>query len=196
MKNVPNILSTIRILLVPLFLYLYLNSSFIFGALGIAVFSIAAFTDFLDGHIARKHDIETTLGTFLDPLADKVLTFSVFIVLYIIDSTLYPLWAILVIILRDVFITLMRIYAERNGHTMKTRNTAKAKTLIQLLFLYIALVLDLLHRLNNSLGDFSRSILDTPVMYYATVFVALLTLYTGLEYIYVNRSFMFKKHDA
>lgn len=163
------------------------------GIFGVVVFTVAALTDFLDGHLARKHEIESTLGTFLDPLADKVLTFSAFVVLYIVSPALYPLWAILIIIFRDIFVTLMRIYAERKGKTMKTRNTAKAKTVVQLVFLYLALLLDLLQRLNNIFGDISKSILDTSAMYWVTVAVALLTLYTGLEYIYVNRTFFFGK---
>lgn len=195
MKNIPNILSVIRILLAPVFLYLYWQESLLLGILGLVIFTIAALTDFLDGHLARKHEIETTLGTFLDPLADKVLTFSAFFVLPFISTDLFPWWAIGVIVFRDVFITVLRIFAESKNTTMETRKSAKVKTAVQLTFLYIGLLVGVFKGHDNMVGSFADSILDTQIMYILTMFVTAFTAYTGLEYVVVNRQ-LFSKTNA
>lgn len=187
MKNVPNILSVIRILLVPLFLYLYWHGSVFWGMVGLVIFSIAAFTDFLDGHLARKHDLESALGTFLDPLADKVLTFSAFFTLPFINSSLFPWWAIGVIVFRDIFVTVMRIVAKLRKTTMQTRKTGKVKTVTQLIFLYIGLLLGLFRGNPHWYGRLADAILDTQIMFYLTVFVAAFTAYSGIEYVIKNR---------
>ena len=195
MKNVPNILSAIRILLAPVFLYLYWQESLLLGILGLVIFTIAALTDFLDGHLARKHEIETSLGTFLDPLADKVLTFSAFFVLPFISTDLFPWWAIGVIVFRDVFITIFRIFAESKNTTMETRKSAKVKTAVQLTFLYIGLLVGVFKGHDNIIGSLADSILDTQRMYILTMFVTAFTAYTGLEYVVVNRQ-LFSKNNA
>ena len=195
MKNVPNILSTIRILLAPVFLFLYWQESLLLGILSLVIFTIAAITDFFDGHLARKHEIESTLGTFLDPLADKVLTFSAFFVLPFISNDLFPWWAIGVIVFRDVFITLLRIFAKSRSTTMETRTTAKVKTTVQLVFLYIGLLLGVFKGHANLIGSLADSILDTQIMYVLTLFVTAFTAYSGLEYVVINRK-LFSKSNA
>lgn len=194
MKNVPNILSTIRILLAPVFLYLYWQGSLFWGILALVIFSVAAFTDFLDGHLARKHEIESALGTFLDPLADKVLTFSAFFTLPFIDSHLFPWWAVAVIVFRDIFVTVMRIVAKSRQTPMETRKTGKIKTAVQLVFLYIGLILGVFRGHPHWSGELADTILDTEIMLYLTVFVAAFTAYSGVEYVVKNkRLFTLKK---
>lgn len=192
MKNVPNILSALRIVLTPVFLFLYWQGSFWGGVLGLLVFSIAAFTDFLDGYLARRYNLETPLGTFLDPLADKMLTFSAFISLIFIEEQLFPWWAIALIIFRDVFITVMRIVAKMRNTTLKTRKVGKIKTVIHLIFLFTGLILGVLRRDHSWLGKFAVAILSTKTMYVLTILVMLYTVYTGLEYVIANRR-LFKK---
>ncbi len=192
MKNVPNILSTIRILLAPVFLYLFLQDSLVLGLLGVLVFTIAAITDFFDGHLARKHNIESHFGVFLDPLADKVLTFGAFIVLPFVNEEQFPWWAVWVIIGRDLAITLLRIYTKRRHVMMKTRKTAKAKTTIQLVFLYIALLVSVFAGKGYMLSEYADHIMQSGILYYLFLFTAGFTLYSGLEYLYVNRQ-VFRK---
>ncbi len=193
MKNVPNILSALRIILAPIFLYLYLQVDLFWSAISIVIFTIAAITDFFDGHIARKHEIETPLGVFLDPLADKFLTFSAFIVLPFIDEQQFPWWAVFVIIFRDVFITSLRIFAKRRKMDMETRFIAKTKTTVQMVFLYIALLVGVFAGHEIWLGSIANSILSTDFMYYLMLFVTALTAYSGMEYVVINRG-LFKKN--
>lgn len=187
MKNLPNILSALRIVLAPVFLYMYLQGGLVWGGLSILVFTIAAITDFFDGHYARKYQIETPLGVFLDPLADKFLTFSAFIVLPFVDPTQFPWWAVIAIIIRDVFMTTLRIYAKRKKILMKTRYTAKTKTTIQLVFLYIALLLGLFQGTGNIIATWAEIILDTGIMFYLMMFVTFITVYSAVEYVFANK---------
>ncbi|GAB5408172.1 MAG: CDP-diacylglycerol--glycerol-3-phosphate 3-phosphatidyltransferase [Balneolaceae bacterium] len=159
------------------------------------VYIIAAITDYFDGYYARKYQVETTLGIFLDPLADKFLTFSGFFVLPFIDSEQFPWWAIGIIIFRDVVITVFRVYTNRKKQPMITRFTAKAKTTIQMIFLYLGLVVGLFQNVNFFLGDWARLLLSTDILLYLLIFVASVTLYSGIEYIVVNKSVFKKSSD-
>jgi len=192
MHRIPNILSSVRIILSPIFLFLWFQDEFILKFMGLVVYIIAAVTDYFDGYYARKYAVESKLGIFLDPLADKFLTFSGFCVLPFIDSELFPWWAIGVIIFRDVVITIFRVYTNRKKQPMITRFTAKAKTTIQMIFLYLGLVVGLFQNVEFFLGDWVRFLLDTQILLYLLIFVASVTLYSGVEYIVINKS-VFKK---
>ncbi len=196
MKNVPNILSAVRIVLAPIFLYLYLQDQLILQLISIVIFTIAAITDYFDGHIARKHEIESQMGVFLDPLADKVLTFSAFIVLPFVDESQFPWWAVIAIIARDVFVTLLRIYSKKQNITMKTRMTAKTKTTVQMVFLYIGLLVGAFAKKGFILSTYADWILQSGIMFILMLFVTGLTLYSGLEYVYVNRTLFSKTNRS
>ncbi len=192
MHRIPNILSGTRIILSPVFLILWFQGDFWLKAVALAIYIIAAVTDYFDGYYARKYQVETNLGIFLDPLADKFLTFSGFIVLPFIDTTQFPWWAIGLIIFRDVFITVLRVYMNKKKQPMHTRFTAKAKTTIQMIFLYIGLVVGLFQGVDFFVGDWIELLLSTNILLVLMIFVTFVTLYSGFEYIYINRS-VFKK---
>ncbi len=195
MHRIPNILSSVRIILSPIFLFLWFQDEFLLKLVGLVVYIIAAVTDYFDGYYARKYEVETTLGIFLDPLADKFLTFSGFFVLPFIDEEQFPWWAIGLIIFRDVVITIFRVYTNRKKQPMITRFTAKAKTTIQMIFLYLGLVVGLFKNVDFFLGDWVRMLLGTDILLYLMIFVASVTLYSGIEYIVINKS-VFKKSSS
>ncbi len=105
---IPNILSLIRIILVPLFLFFFFSNSNNSIFLSLLIFTVASITDFFDGFIARKFNQISTLGKFLDPLADKILTLSVFSSFLFLDIISY--WMFFLIISRDIIVTLIRIF--------------------------------------------------------------------------------------
>lgn len=187
-KNLPNILSSIRIVLAPIFLFMYLQDEMIWRSLSIAVFATAAITDFFDGYLARHYGIESELGVFLDPLADKFLTFAGFLCLPFLDAALFPWWAIIVIIVRDVLVTLMRLYAGRKNYSMETRFMAKLKTAVQMVFLYSILLIGVFAGSNVELGEWARSVLDTSIPSYALYAVTAITVYSGIEYVFINQN--------
>ncbi|MCG2590485.1 CDP-diacylglycerol--glycerol-3-phosphate 3-phosphatidyltransferase [Rhodohalobacter sulfatireducens] len=195
-QKIPNILSGFRLLLAPIFLYLFIQDQIFWRAISLVIFFIAAATDFIDGYIARRFNAESDFGVFLDPLADKFLTFAGFICLPFLDPSQFPLWAILLIVVRDVAITALRIFANRKGVIMQTRYMAKVKTAIQMMYLYIALIFGLLMLFRGRFGEMIQIILDSNVFYTGLMLVMIITLYSGIEYIVVNRalfSSQFKK---
>lgn len=188
MHNVPNILSSFRLLLAPIFLYLFIQDQIFWRALSLLIFFVAAATDFVDGYIARRFDAESEFGIFLDPLADKFLTFAGFICLPFLDSDQFPMWAVLLIIIRDISVTALRIYATRKGVIMETRYMAKVKTALQMIYLYIALIFGLLMLFSNQVGEILQLIIDSNIFFTGLMIVTAVTLYSGIEYIVVNRT--------
>jgi CDP-diacylglycerol---glycerol-3-phosphate 3-phosphatidyltransferase len=187
MKRVPNLLSWLRMLLAPVFVVLYLQDEILWAALSVPVFAVAAITDYLDGYIARHYGVRSDFGVFLDPLADKVLTFSGFISLSIYYTEFFPWVGIVLIVGRDIFITMLRLYAKKRGKSMKTSNSAKAKTFTQLTFLIIALLAGVFARTEFSLGNLSSWLLESGLLTWFFFAVVLFTVYTAVEYIVTNR---------
>jgi len=185
--KIPNLLSSLRLLMAPLFLYLFIQDDLLLRGISLVVFAVAAITDAVDGYLARKYEVESEVGIFLDPLADKFLTFAGFVCLPFLDPSQFPWWAISLIVLRDVSITLLRIYTKRKNITLKTRNTAKAKTAIQMAFLYITLLTGFLLLFGGGFGEMVRSVFDTNIFYWGMMIVTAVTVYSGVEYIVVNR---------
>lgn len=196
MRSIPNILSTIRLILAPVFLLLYLQDEVVWRALSLGVFAVAVVTDFFDGYIARHYEAQTPYGVFLDPLADKFLTFAGFICLPFIDAGQFPWWAIGVIVFRDVAITGLRLAADYRQIPMETRVTAKLKTLLQMFFLYMVLVVGLFIRTDVWVSEPALRLMESGVLGWAMIFVVVFTLYSGIEYLVVNKEiFSLNEHS-
>lgn len=166
---------------------MYLQPELIWASLSVAVFAVAAVTDYFDGLIARQYGVKSNVGVFLDPLADKFLTFAGFICLPFISEQ-FAWWVIGLIFARDISITIMRIIADRRGFKMKTSNSAKIKTAVQMGFLYVTLLIGVFIKTDIMVGDFSRYILDTGVFGILLYVVMLITIYTGFEYVMMNKN--------
>jgi len=196
-KKIPNILSFIRLILAPVFLFMYLQDETVWRALSIAVFAVAAATDFFDGFIARYYGTESDYGVFLDPLADKFLTFAGFICLPFVSPAQFPWWAVIVIMARDVIITGLRLFAGRKNITMNTRITAKIKTFSQMIFLYSMLILGVFLNSDSSYQDNIQSFFSTGIPGILMIAIVVITVYSGLEYLFVNRQlFSSGSHEA
>ena len=127
--NLPNKLTVLRVIMVPFFVVFMLIPSLGGAAnkyIALALFCIASFTDFLDGHLARKNNLVTNFGKFMDPLADKLLVCSALICL----SSLGKLatWIVLVIIAREFIISGFRLVASDNGIVIAASYWGKFKT--------------------------------------------------------------------
>ncbi len=192
----PNILSIIRLLLAPIFLILYIQDEVVWRALSIAVFAVAVFTDYIDGYIARLYKAQTPVGVFLDPLADKFLTFAGFICLPFIDPQQFPWWAVGVIIFRDVVVTCMRVIADYRNISMQTRYTAKVKTMSQMLFLYLVLMVGVFLSTDVWLSVYATELMETGILSWAMLAIVVLTVYSGLEYIFMNKEIFLISKNA
>ena len=124
--NLPNALTIFRVILTPIFIYLLFSSSMYSNLYALIIFILASVTDAFDGYYARKYNIETEFGNFLDPLADKILVSSAFISFYLLD--LIELWMVVVILSRDFFITILRhvINKSRDKMTTTIHNSIKS----------------------------------------------------------------------
>ncbi len=196
MRQLPNILSTVRLILAPIFLMLYVQDEVVWRALSVGVFAVAVVTDFFDGYIARLYHAQTEYGVFLDPLADKFLTFAGFICLPFIDATQFPWWAIGVIVFRDILVTAMRILADYRNVSMDTRLTAKFKTMGQMFFLYLVLLVGVFIETDVWLSRYCIQLLQSGILGWLMVAIVVLTLYSGLEYIYINKNLFSYHKDA
>lgn len=182
----------------PVFLFFYIQEDIWLRGISLVIFLVAALTDFFDGYIARKYEVESKFGVFLDPLADKFLTFAGFVCLPFLSPDQFPWWAIILIVIRDLGITLLRIYADRSNLTMETRSSAKAKTAIQMIYLYAALIFGLLLLLGGRVGEAVQSVFEMDLFYWGMIAVMAITVYSGLEYLFVNRQLFSKsaRHES
>ena len=140
--NLPNKLTIFRVMLIPIFLvFLFLQDAIPFGKwIALAVFIIASLTDLADGKIARKYNLVTDFGKFMDPLADKLLTCSAMIAL--IELGRIPAWIVIVIIAREFTISGFRLIAADKGRVIAAGWWGKIKTTFQM-FMVIFLIADL-----------------------------------------------------
>lgn len=141
--NLPNKITISRILLIPIFLifmlvpfgfgdlYLINDSIPISHLIGALIFIIASTTDWIDGHLARKHNLVTNLGKFLDPLADKLLVSAALITL--VELQLAPSWMVIVIISREFAVTGLRLVAAGEGVVLAAGQMGKLKTVFQII---------------------------------------------------------------
>jgi len=143
--SIPNLISLLRIVLIPLFLYLIFTPTWTHRLWALAVFVFASFTDFLDGWLARKLKQESEMGKFLDPLADKILVIAALVAFLILDP-LVPLWMVIVIVGRDVLITLMRYLAIKKGETLRTSHFGKIKTAFQMISIIVVIMVFVVRR--------------------------------------------------
>lgn len=184
--NLPNRLTLFRIILIPLAMLAYL---FPYSAYGITptifhvgevrissinlivlvIYIIAAFTDMLDGMIARKHNLITTFGKFLDPIADKLLTTTMFILF--VSRAIIPVVPVIIMIARDIFVDGCRMIASSNGKVVAAQTMGKVKTVLQMVT--VALIL---------LNNLPFELLHFPMSELLLWFSAFVSLASGIQY--------------
>lgn len=164
--NLPNKLTLLRIVLVPVYLLL-LAAGWNIPAL--LVFAAASLTDMLDGKIARKHNLITNFGKFMDPIADKLLTHTAFIMLCAMGRL--NVVACIIFIAREFVVSGLRLCAVEQGHVIAAGMSGKIKTVLQMI---LALLLTVMS--GNLLTDL------------VTLAAAVMTLYSMGEYVWQNRA--------
>jgi len=201
--NLPNKLTLLRVILIPFFIFFLLNNSF--GKIGfwiaLAIFCVASFTDFLDGQIARKYNLVTNFGKFMDPLADKLLVCSALICF--VELGVLPAWMVIIIIAREFIISGFRLIASDNGVVIAASWWGKTKTVSQMLMIIYYMVfmgmagegdliywnrLMLCHRYSmyNSADISSWSLVGTGLAWLSLV----LTVVSLIDYLVKNKDVM------
>ena len=168
--NLPNKLTLFRVILIPVFIIALMSGILpepVNRYVGVIIFCVASFTDYLDGHIARKYNLVTNFGKFMDPLADKLLESSALICM--IELGFLPAWIVIIIISREFIITGFRLIAAESGLVIAASWWGKIKTVTQMFMIIFVL-----------LG--AGGIIGTVLIALATVF----TVISGVDYIVKN----------
>ncbi len=167
----PNVLSLGRIVLIPLVVLLLEMERAEIRWLAFAVFVVGALSDLLDGYLARRHAMTTSVGAWLDPLSDKLFVIVPAIVLSVREE--FPWWATAVIVLREVAVSLLRWRLDQRGVSMPASGAGKAKTFGQV------------SAVGLSIAPLSSGL--DPVVLAVVVGAVILTLYSGIEYLVTER---------
>lgn len=183
--NLPNKLTILRIIMIPLFVAFFYVTAIPYNYLISAIiFALAAFTDFLDGYIARKYNLVTNLGKFLDPIADKVLVSTALIVMLLPktgENAIIPYYgaiAVAIILARELIVSGFRIVAASNGKVLAADKSGKIKTFMQDICIVVLLVgADVMPGLFTVINIVGLSIL---------ALATLLTIISGTECIVKN----------
>ena len=188
----PNQLTILRIALIPAFFILLVYGELSYNHfIATLIFTVASLTDLYDGYIARKYGSVTRWGTFVDPLADKLLMGSALIGLVI--KGYLSLWMVSVVVVRDIIVTLLRLYGLRKNKPIRTENLAKWKTTLQ--FILIAFILIYHNFVQNPFGytlnaEFIFYVNESGFINTAMFVIVLITLFSGLRYYFGNRKFV------
>ncbi|MHB1063386.1 MAG: CDP-diacylglycerol--glycerol-3-phosphate 3-phosphatidyltransferase [Georgenia sp.] len=173
--NIANILTMLRIVMVPVFAVIFLQGTTATRIAATVVFLLAAATDKLDGSIARARGLVTDFGKLADPIADKALVITAIVLLSV--EGLLPWWVTVVIIVRELAITVLRDYLKRRGYVMAASRGGKLKTSLQIVFIGLLLV---------PWPDLVSSGIADAVALVAWVIVLIavaVTVLTGLDYL-------------
>jgi CDP-diacylglycerol---glycerol-3-phosphate 3-phosphatidyltransferase len=178
-----NKLTLLRVLLIPIMMVLIyiepLKLQTLFFDMSLAqlifacLFVLAAFTDFLDGYIARKYNQVTTFGKFLDPIADKLVVVVALLYLMLIKESRVPLWTVMVVIIREFLVTGIRLLAVEKGKVIAASPYGKIKTASTMLALIILLF-----------NDFGMTHWIGNTIFYFAIFA---TIISGLDYFIKNK---------
>ncbi|MBO0436631.1 CDP-diacylglycerol--glycerol-3-phosphate 3-phosphatidyltransferase [Vagococcus fluvialis] len=184
--NLPNQLTVLRILMIPIFMIVALvplnwGSLDMMGVnlevtqlVAAIIFAVASITDWLDGKIARKHNLVTNFGKFADPLADKMLVMTAFIVL--VEQGKAAAWIVAIIVCRELAVTGLRLLLVEDGEVMAAAWPGKIKTATQM----VAIILLLINNVPFSAMNFP---LDQIMLYTCLIF----TIYSGVDYFAKNK---------
>ena len=167
--NVPNKLTVLRIIMVPVFMAIYMLDVIPYHVpIAAIIFILASLTDWLDGLLARKNNLVTNLGKFMDPLADKLLVTGA--LLCMMERNIVDFWIVMIIVSREFIVTGLRLVAVTKGIVIAAGKLGKIKTVVQLIAIITAIIS-------------SKQILIDILMYIS----AFLTAFSGIMYLIDNR---------
>ena len=190
--NIANRLTVLRIILTFVFMFFLFCHGLWAKTLSLLIFIFAALSDFFDGRIAQKKNMVTDFGRLMDPIADKVLVlaaFAAFVQMQLIDA-----WMFVIIIFREILITSLRLFALNKGRVLSAGKAGKHKTFSQMSVIFFILLFIILKETMLAFFTwnpaweklFSRSI------YVLMLMTVVLTLYSGLSYLWENRKVIAK----
>ena len=190
--NLPNKLTILRVILIPFMMFFYLANFIPFGIgkiVALIIFIAAALTDLFDGKIARKYNLVTDFGKFLDPIADKLLTSTAFFLLIVGELPIIPNpWGVIVvtiIIAREFLVSALRLIAASKGIVLAADIWGKSKTFVQMIALPVCMLIPIFFELNVAM----ELILTVQVVGWVAIGAAtVLTIVSGVNYLVKNKN--------
>jgi len=182
--NLPNKLTISRIMLAFVFMFFLFSKGVYAKSLALFTFAMASLTDYYDGAIARKTNQITNLGKILDPIADKVLTLSAFLVF--VQMGLVEAWMIVIIIMRELFITGVRLVAVGRGTVLAAERGGKHKTVSQIAAIFLILVFLVVKELSAGIWTSGLELWFRRIIFYTMFAVVILTLTSAVSFIKKN----------
>ncbi len=186
--NLPNKITIARILLVPIMMlmpYIGITAKTSFGLpivniIILIIFLVASFTDYLDGHIARKRNIVTNFGKFLDPIADKLLVLAALVML--VEARIIPGWIPIIIAEREFMVSAIRMLVATEGKVIAASKLGKIKTVTQMVAISLAF-LDANYFMSFVCGALTGFALILNILMSAAMVLAVIaTIWSGVDY--------------
>ncbi len=189
--NLPNKLSVMRMIMVPIFVVvMMLPFDPWCDLIGVALFIIASLTDMLDGKIARKYNLVTDFGKFIDPLADKFMVIgALLVILYKLDVTNFLrtlfIWAVIIVIFRELAVTSIRLVASSSSGVVIAANyLGKIKTCTQIVCVCAVILEPIIYSTLQNIITLPEFIVKyPPLSYVSTALMIIFTLWSGINYI-------------
>ncbi len=186
--NLPNKITIARILLVPIMMlmpYIGITAKTSFGLpivniIILIIFLVASFTDYLDGHIARKRNIVTNFGKFLDPIADKLLVLAALVML--VEARIIPGWIPIIIAAREFMVSAIRMLVATEGKVIAASKLGKIKTVTQMVAISLAF-LDANYFMSFVCGGLTGfALILNILMSVAMILAVIATIWSGVDY--------------
>ncbi len=194
--NLPNKITLGRIALTFVFMITLFSKGLLFKSAALAIFVIAALTDYLDGYIARKYKITSDFGKIMDPVADKILTLAAF--LAFVEMKLVPAWMVVIIIMRELIITSIRLVALKSKEVLAAGMAGKHKTISQMLSIFIILVFIVIKEAGVETFGFWNASFEywyKQLIFILMLITVILTMISGVSYLLGNRRYLFNNGD-
>ena len=163
-----------RVVFGPLFFLLLIQDDILYSWIALLVFFIGSISDALDGYFARTYNWISDFGKNIDPFADKIFILSALLALFYIVPEFIPIWMLIIILIRDISVTVIRVVSKKKNVKFKTSNFAKVKTVIQSVSIHISILL--------VIANYYYPV-NMKLIYYVMFFSVLITFLTGLDYL-------------
>lgn len=184
--NLPNVLTIFRIVLTFVFIFIFIQDGLGSRILALIIFTAASLTDFFDGYLARKYNLITPFGKLMDPIADKFLILSAFFIS--MQLQLIAVWMFIVIFVREVVVTGLRLIAMKRGIVLAAEGAGKLKTILQIVAVYLIMIFTILIRLTDSQFIMYRGFTGITLF---MLIVVIVTLWSGITFVWNNRRKIF-----
>lgn len=189
MRNIPNVLTILRIFLTFIFIFFITQNGILPILMATIFFTLAALTDFYDGYFAKKHKSISNFGKIMDPIADKFLILAAFF--SFVHLHLVALWMVILIFLRETVITVLRLWAIHKGQILAAEKEGKQKTVLQFVAISAILMFMIFREARISPYGSTLEVWWFISIYVLMLFTVGLTLSSGISYLWRNRKLMY-----